>query len=91
MISMGLGAWLGSSLDTNKYEVERARELKEVAEVPEREEQEIRQIMSKYRVRNDIVEAMIGGFRKDHDAWVDVSKTVACFLALKVLTLRNSS
>lgn len=76
MISMGLGAWLGSVTETKHYEVELEREYREVREQPRREEEEIYEILEKYRIPRELVVPIVDGFKKDHDAWVDVSNPV---------------
>jgi hypothetical protein len=73
MISMGLGAWLGSMTETKHYEVELERERREVRECPQREEEEIYEIFEKYRIPHELVTPILEGFKKDTDAWVDVS------------------
>jgi hypothetical protein len=81
MISMGLGAWLGSVTEAKHYEVELERQYCKVQEQPDREEDEMYNIFDKYRIPRQLVAPIIERFKKDPDAWVDVSTSVShCFL-----------
>lgn len=71
-ISMGLGAFLASLTDRKHYEVEEARERKEVRETPSEEEDEIYQIFEKYGIERKESKGVIEGLKANEDQWVQV-------------------
>ncbi|KAF2837002.1 DUF125-domain-containing protein [Patellaria atrata CBS 101060] len=69
-ISMGLGAWLAATTEAKHYEVEEAREWREVAESPKAEEEEIYEIFDEYGLGRDAVAGVVDGLKANPDMWV---------------------
>lgn len=71
-ISMGLGAWLAAMTEKKHFEVEEAREWKEVKETPAEEEKEIFQIFEKYGIQRDEAKGVVEGLKSNPEMWVQV-------------------
>jgi hypothetical protein len=71
-ISMGLGAFLAASTERKHYQVEEAREFREVNLCPEAEEDEIYDIMAEYGLDRECVRPMVKGLTANKDMWVKV-------------------
>jgi len=69
-ISMGIGAYLAAVTEQKHYEVEEARERREVEEKPDAEEEEIYEIFAKYDMSHDVVQPVVEHLKKDKDTWV---------------------
>ncbi|KAF2460128.1 VIT family-domain-containing protein [Lineolata rhizophorae] len=69
-ISMGLGAYLASITEKKAYEVEEAREYREVAEQPLAEEEEIFEIFDNYGIERERVMPVVEGLKMNPDMWV---------------------
>ncbi|KAK5140666.1 hypothetical protein LTR04_002893, partial [Oleoguttula sp. CCFEE 6159] len=69
-ISMGLGAYLAGVTERKHYEVEEARERREVKEQPAAEEDEIYEIMGGYGLDRATVHPMVMALKENPDAWV---------------------
>jgi vacuolar iron transporter family protein len=70
-IAMGLGGYLAAKSDAEHYESEKMREEKEVVEIPEAEEAEVRDILIKYGLKHDESTPIIESFKKRPKDWVD--------------------
>ncbi|KAJ1558020.1 hypothetical protein HK405_014593, partial [Cladochytrium tenue] len=70
-ISMGLGGYLAGKSEIEHYESEREREFREVAEIPEEEEQEIVDIFAPYGLDRKACEPMLVLLRANPEKWVD--------------------
>lgn len=76
-MSMGLGAYLASVTEKKHYDVEEARERREVEEQPEAEIEEIYALLSKYQVTRPAARPLVEELKMDKENWVKVS-IVAC-------------
>lgn len=70
-IAMGLGGYLASRGDREHYDSERAREMREVKQVPKLEAREIVDIFAQYGVAEADVAPLVASLRQRPDAWVD--------------------
>lgn len=71
-ISMALGAYLSAKSQREFYDSELARETYEVEEMPEAEEQEIREIYQKKGFTGKDLERAVKIITKDKDRWIRV-------------------
>lgn len=70
-IAMGLGGYLAARNDAQHYASEHRREAREVASVPDLEEQEVRDLFAGYGLGADDVAPVIAALRSRPAAWVD--------------------
>jgi VIT1/CCC1 family predicted Fe2+/Mn2+ transporter len=70
-IAMGLGGYLAARTDAEHYVSERAREEREVDEVPEREADEVANVLRTYGLPDDLTQRAVGALRADKTRWVD--------------------
>ena len=70
-IAMGLGGYLAARSDVEHYTTERARELREVHEIPADEEAEVMQTLQEYGLRPDEARPVVEALKKRPEAWVD--------------------
>lgn len=70
-ISMGLGGYLAAKGDMEHYEAEKKREYHEIETVPDKEEEEITEILQNYGLTHDEIAPVNRAFRKNPDKWVD--------------------
>ena len=70
-ISMGLGGYLAGQTEMDHYEGEKRREAKEVREIPQEEEKEIKEILAAYGISPGVQTQVAGELAKDHTKWVD--------------------
>jgi VIT1/CCC1 family predicted Fe2+/Mn2+ transporter len=71
-ISMGLGAYLGTRAEQHLYERERARETREVKEVPHLEREEVREIYRRKGFEGPDLEAVVDRLTDNAERWVDI-------------------
>jgi len=71
-LSMGLGAWLGARAERDLYLRERAREEREVNEVPHLERDELREIYAKKGFSGADLERVVEILTANQKRWVDV-------------------
>jgi VIT1/CCC1 family predicted Fe2+/Mn2+ transporter len=71
-LSMGLGAFLGARAERDLYRRERAREEREVHEVPHLERDELREIYRKKGFEGDDLERVVEVLTENQKRWVDV-------------------
>ncbi len=69
-IAMGLGGFLAGKTDEHHYQAELARERREVVELPEREAEEVRQILTDYGLDAGQAQAVVDGLRGSPERWV---------------------
>jgi VIT1/CCC1 family predicted Fe2+/Mn2+ transporter len=69
-LSMGIGAYLASKSQQEFFESEKAREHREIEEVPEDERREIRDIFSQMGFQKDEVEMIVRRVTSNKDLWV---------------------
>src|SRR5437764_767026 len=70
-LSMGLGAFLGARAERDLYRRERAREEREVREVPHLERDELRAIYRKKGFEGEGLERVIAVLTADRERWVE--------------------
>ena len=70
-IAMGLGGYLAARTDAEHYQLERAREEHEVEIWPEREADEVADVLRGYGLAEDQVTTVVASIRADKTRWVD--------------------
>jgi VIT1/CCC1 family predicted Fe2+/Mn2+ transporter len=70
-IAMGLGGYLAAKSDAEHYRSERAREQREVRELPAHEAAEVTEIFQSYGLREDESAPLVEALRQRPEAWVD--------------------
>ncbi|MBS1665241.1 MAG: VIT1/CCC1 transporter family protein [Bacteroidetes bacterium] len=70
-IAMGLGGYLAGRTEVDHYNSELKREYEEVASVPDREREEVREFFSNLGLSKDLQEQAVDEMTKDKDKWVD--------------------
>lgn len=70
-IAMGLGGYLAAKSDAEHYASEQRRELKEVAEIPEEEMEEVAQVFRGYGLTSEQVAPVVHALSERPQAWVD--------------------
>jgi VIT1/CCC1 family predicted Fe2+/Mn2+ transporter len=70
-IAMGLGGYLAARSDAEHYENEKAREEREVVELPDREREEVAVLFREYGLGEDQIEPILRAFEANPKAWVD--------------------
>lgn len=70
-IAMGLGGYLAAKSDAEHYVSEQRRELKEVAEIPEEEMEEVAQVFRGYGLTREQVAPVLHALSERPTAWVD--------------------
>lgn len=70
-IAMGLGGYLAGRTDVEHFDSEKRREEAEVERVPEREKQEIRDILAEYGISKRLQDDVTEELSRDKRRWVD--------------------
>jgi VIT1/CCC1 family predicted Fe2+/Mn2+ transporter len=70
-IAMGLGGYLAAKSDAEHYVQERAREWREVKEIPEEEAREVSEILQNYGMELTEADTVVAALEKRPEAWVD--------------------
>ena len=70
-IAMGLGGFLAARSDVEHYATERAREHREVREIPADEEAEVMEVLQQYGLRPAEARPVVDALKKRPEAWVD--------------------
>ena len=70
-IAMGLGGYLAARGDAEHYEQERAREQREVKEIPEEEMAEVSRVFQDYGITAEQSAPMVEALTRRPEAWVD--------------------
>lgn len=70
-IAMGLGGYLAAKSDAEHYAKEKRRELKEVAEIPEEEMEEVAQVFRGYGMTREQIAPIVHALSERPKAWVD--------------------
>jgi vacuolar iron transporter family protein len=70
-IAMGLGGYLAARGDAEHYEQERAREYREIEEIPEEEKAEVARVFQSYGLRAEESTPVVEALSRRPDAWVD--------------------
>lgn len=70
-IAMGLGGYLAGKTQQEHYESELKREFMEVEKYPERERQEVREILETWGLRAETTELVVDEMSKNEEKWVE--------------------
>ena len=70
-IAMGLGGYLAARSDAEHYESERAREEREVIELPDEEEREVAEILKTYGMNEEETRPVVSAMARRPKAWID--------------------
>ncbi|GIV26564.1 MAG: hypothetical protein KatS3mg027_0378 [Bacteroidia bacterium] len=70
-IAMGLGGYLAGQTEQEHYYNELKREYEEVEHLPEREKQEIKDILARYNISKNVQNQLVEELSKDKDKWVE--------------------
>ncbi|HVP43373.1 MAG TPA: VIT1/CCC1 transporter family protein, partial [Terriglobales bacterium] len=70
-IAMGLGGYLAARSDAEHYESERAREEREIIQLPDEEEREVAEILKAYGMNDEEVRPVVAAMAKRPKAWID--------------------
>jgi VIT1/CCC1 family predicted Fe2+/Mn2+ transporter len=70
-IAMGLGGYLAARTDVEHYAAERFREEREVEAIPEREAQEVEDVLRTYGLTPEDAHKVTNSIRADKKRWVD--------------------
>lgn len=70
-IAMGLGGYLAGKTAYDHYFSERKREIDEVENVPQKEREEVMEILGAYGLSTQSQELVFNELEKDKDKWVD--------------------
>ena len=70
-IAMGLGGYLAGKTEYDHYLAEEKREYAEVELVPEKEKEEIEEILSEYGISEKVKKEFVDELAKDKDKWVE--------------------
>ncbi len=71
-ISMGAVAYTSTLAEHDHYRSELERERREIRDIPQAEEQEVRDVFSAWGFEGDLLEGAVAQVVKDEEAWVDV-------------------
>jgi VIT1/CCC1 family predicted Fe2+/Mn2+ transporter len=70
-IAMGLGGYLAGKTEYDHFFAEQKREYEEVERVPDREKQEIEEILNEYGISDRVKKEFVDELALDKDKWVD--------------------
>jgi vacuolar iron transporter family protein len=70
-VAMGLGGYLAARGDAEHYANERRREAQEIRDIPEREEQEVSEILQSYGLAEEHTATVVAALRDKPEAWID--------------------
>lgn len=70
-IAMGLGGYIAARSDAEHYASEHEREQQEVAQVPEKERSEIRQLFRSYGLTEEQAVPVVQALSENPQAWID--------------------
>ena len=70
-VAMGLGGYLAARGDAEHYAGERRREAQEVRDIPEREAQEVAEVLQQYGLTGEESAPVVAALRKNPDTWID--------------------
>jgi len=91
-IAMGLGGYLAGKTEYDHYFAELKREYHEVEVVPEKEKEEIEEILSGYGISDTVKKDFVNELAKDKDKWVNFMMKFELCLEEPVLNrARNSA
>jgi VIT1/CCC1 family predicted Fe2+/Mn2+ transporter len=70
-IAMGLGGYLAARTDREHYTSERAREMRETVELPEKERDEVADVFRSYGMTEHEIAPVVNAIAADQKRWVD--------------------
>ena len=70
-IAMGLGGYLAARTDRDHYASERARELRETVELPQKERDEVAEVFRGFGMTEQNIAPVVAAISADQDRWVD--------------------
>ena len=70
-IAMGLGGYLAARTDRDHYQSERARELRETIELPQKERDEVADVFRGFGMSEQHIAPVVEAISADRDRWVD--------------------
>lgn len=70
-IAMGLGGYLAAKTDLEHYTAEQERELREIEQIPEKEEEEVADVFRGYGLDDKQIAPVVAAIRADRGRWVD--------------------
>src|SRR5215475_5202722 len=70
-IAMGLGGYLAARTDRDHYLAERAREIRETVEIPEKEHEEVAEVFRGYGLSEQEIAPVVAAVCSDQKRWVD--------------------
>jgi VIT1/CCC1 family predicted Fe2+/Mn2+ transporter len=70
-IAMGLGGYLAARTDRDHYESERARELRETVELPQKERDEVADVFRGFGMSEENIQPVVDAISADQTRWVD--------------------
>lgn len=70
-IAMGLGGYLAALTDEEHYASEVERERREIVELPDREREEVADILREWNLPESAIKESVTAMSKDPDKWVD--------------------
>jgi VIT1/CCC1 family predicted Fe2+/Mn2+ transporter len=70
-IAMGLGGYLAARTDRDHYASERAREIRETLELPEKEREEVAEVFRGYGMSEQDIQPVVRAITADQKNWVD--------------------
>src|SRR5947208_2259981 len=70
-IAMGLGGYLAARTDRDHYESERAREVRETIELPQKERDEVADVFRGFGMTEEHIKPVVDAISADQKRWVD--------------------
>jgi len=70
-IAMGLGGYLAARTDRDHYASERARELRETIELPQKERDEVADVFRSFGMTEEHIKPVVEAISADQNRWVD--------------------
>ena len=70
-IAMGLGGYLAAKTDAEHYATERATEVQETVDIPDREAEEVAVVFRSYGLPEETVATVVKAISSDQNRWVD--------------------
>jgi vacuolar iron transporter family protein len=70
-IAMGLGGYLAARTDYEHYTTERAREFREIENIPQAERDEVAYVFRGYGMQENQITPAVDAISADREAWVD--------------------
>ncbi|MBA2937162.1 VIT1/CCC1 transporter family protein [Paenibacillus sp. CGMCC 1.16610] len=70
-IAMGLGGYLAARTDREHYLSELAREQREIIELPDREREEVAEVLRGWAIPEESITSAVDAISRDSERWVD--------------------